>query len=111
MLLIVVIVVDIVLGVPVYLSWKSHRLAWRHVVKSWHYIFIVLALLLMVVATALWLFMLWYTFDWWRIASNPSLPKPYLIMILGPALMVCVFLLGLVQLIHEGFNEGLKPRL
>ena len=96
----VFLLIDLLLAIPLYKSWKTHLAAWRQLAQGWHYVLMVVAVLLMVSATVVWGFMTWYSLNAWQTALHPGHPKPYILIIWGICVLVYGFALAIAQPLH-----------
>ena len=90
-------VVDLLLLIPLYFSWKSHSTAWYSASRFWHYFFLIDAVLFLVVAMGIWIFIVMISYDSWRVSMDLSRPKPTFLVLWTLAVFGYGLALGVAQ--------------
>ena len=92
--------IDLALGYGVYRGWRTHINVWRGDRNAFHILLLLLAGALLVLASALTLFLLFFTWDSWRVARDPTRPKPMFEFIWIFAVLAAGISAGFASSIH-----------
>ncbi len=67
--------IDAALAYALVRRWRSHSVAWRETTKGRHVLAMLIALVLLVAASAVLAFMTWISIEGWRQAVDPARPR------------------------------------